>query len=93
MLDITKKFVLKHQSSIINFTGCFLSSICYNLKYYYNLPTVHDIVIIVICILGIILKITNKNEKVDMLLGQFFISFALMDCFYIIGRLLIYKWF
>jgi len=93
MLDSIKKFLIKHQEDIINFIGYFLFSICYHLKYYYNLPTVHDIVVIVICTLGIILKIINKNEKVDNILSQLFFSFVVTGTFYFIARLLIYKWF
>ena len=89
MFNGIKKFVLKHQKSIIIFIGSCLASICYNLKYSYNLPIVHDIVIILICVPGIILKITNKNEKVDNVLEYLFYSFMLTDLCCLIIRLII----
>ncbi len=89
MFNSIKKFALKHQKSIIILTGSFLASICYNLKYSYNLPIVHDVVIILICVPGIILKITNKNEKVDNALEYLFYSFMITDLCCLIIRLII----
>jgi uncharacterized protein YacL len=87
MLDSIKKFLIKHQGIIISLAGSFSSLACHNLKYHYNLPIVHDIVVIVICTLGIILYIKNKDKKGDKVF-RFFTAFVFMDFLYLIARLL-----